>query len=76
MIDIVALAARRHSEAHPGYHLIAAVEAAIPFSLLSLDAVVQERKALPLVDEFVLRLCVRELDTISEIAGVLGDPLE
>lgn len=72
MIDPVALAARRHSEAHPGYHLIAAIEAAIPFALLDLDAVVQERKDLPLVDEFVLRLCNQEMDAIAEIAGVLG----
>ena len=72
MIDTVALAARRHSEVHPGYQLIAAVEAAIPFSLLGLEAVVQERKELPLVDEFVLRLCNQDVDTIAEIAGVLG----
>lgn len=72
MIDATTLAARRHSELHPGFHLVAAVDAAIPVSWLTLDVLALERKPLPVVDEFVLRLCGQGVDTVADIAAVLG----
>ncbi|WP_158634401.1 hypothetical protein [Amycolatopsis sp. WAC 01375] len=72
MTDATTIAARRYSELHPGYHLVTAQPAAIPFSWLTLEVLAQQRKPLPVVDEFVLRLCRQGVDTINEVAGVLG----
>lgn len=72
MTDPTVAAARRYSELHSGFQLVAMVEAAIPVSWLTLDVVALERKPLPVVEEFVLRLCQQSVDTIPEIAAVLG----
>ncbi|MGW4368009.1 hypothetical protein ACWEKT_20430 [Nocardia takedensis] len=72
MTDPTVNAARRYSELHSGYHLVAAIEAAIPISWLTLDLVALERRPMPVVDEFVLRLCEQGVDTIPGIAAVLG----
>lgn len=72
MTDPTVAAARRYSELHSGFQLVAAVEAAIPISWLTLDVVALERKPLPVVDEFVLRLCQQSVNTIPDIAAVLG----
>jgi hypothetical protein len=72
MTDATVGAARRYSELHSGFQLVAAVEAAIPISWLTLDLVALERKPLPVVDEFVLRLCQQGVNTIPDIAAVLG----
>jgi hypothetical protein len=72
MTDPTTTAARRYSELHSGFHLVAAIEAAIPVSWLTLDLVALERKPLPVVEEFVLRLCQQGVDTIPDIAAVLG----
>ena len=72
MTDTTTIAARRYSELHSGFQLVTAVEAAIPVSWLTLDLVALERKPLPVVDEFVLRLCQHGVDTIPDIAAVLG----
>ncbi|NRQ39786.1 hypothetical protein HII36_49345 [Nonomuraea sp. NN258] len=72
MADTTIIAARRYSDQHPGYRLAYAGEAAVPVSLLTLDVVAQQRKKLPLVDEFVLRLAVHGIHKISNMAAVLG----
>jgi hypothetical protein len=72
MIDSTSIAARRFSELHPGYHLVTAQEAAIPYSWLTLDIVAHERKPLPVVDEFAMRLSRQGVDTIPDVAAVLG----
>lgn len=72
MTDPTVTAARRYSELHSGFQLVAAAEAAIPVSWLTLDLVALERKPLPVVEEFVLRLCQQGVDTIPDIAAVLG----
>ncbi|MFK0244507.1 hypothetical protein ACIQUM_07400 [Amycolatopsis azurea] len=72
MTDATIIAARRYSELHPGYQLVTAQPAAIPFSWLTLEVLAQQRKPLPVVDEFVLRLCRQGVDTIDGVAGVLG----
>lgn len=72
MTDPTVTAARRYSELHSGFQLVTAVEAAIPISWLTLDVVALERKPLPVVEEFVLRLCQQGVNTIPDIAAVLG----
>ncbi|MDQ3576054.1 MAG: hypothetical protein M3443_00280 [Actinomycetota bacterium] len=72
MTDYTVTAARRYSELHSGFRLVTAVEAAIPVSWLTLDLVALERKPLPVVEEFTLRLCQQGMDTIPGIAAVLG----
>lgn len=75
MADATVIAARRYSDQHPGYRLAYAGEAAVPVSLLTLDVLAQERKRLPLVDEFVLRLASHSIHKIGNMAAVLGiDP--
>lgn len=72
MADATVMAARRYSDQHPGYRLAYAGEAAVPVSLLTLDVLVQQRKKLPLVDEFVLRLADHGIYKIASMAAVLG----
>jgi hypothetical protein len=72
MADATVVAARRYSDHNPGYRLAYAGEAAVPVSLLTLDVLVQQRKKLPLVDEFVLRLADHGIDKIADMAAVLG----
>jgi hypothetical protein len=72
MADTTVIAARRYSDQHPGYRLAYAGEAAVPVSLLTLDVLVQERKRLPLVDEFVLRLADHNIHKIDNMAAILG----
>ncbi|RNH98228.1 hypothetical protein EEZ25_27070 [Micromonospora aurantiaca] len=72
MADTTVIAARRYSDQHPGYRLAYAGEAAVPVSLLTLDVLAQERKRLPLVDEFVLRLADHGIHKIDNMAAVLG----
>jgi hypothetical protein len=72
MADSTVIAARRYSEQHPGYRLAYAGEVAVPVSLLTLDVLVQKRKPLPLVDEFVLRLADYGIHKVDNMAAVLG----
>jgi hypothetical protein len=72
MADATVIAARRYSDQHPGYRLAYAGEAAIPVSLLTLDVLVQQRKRLPVVDEFVLRLAEHGIHKIDNMAAFLG----
>lgn len=72
MADATVIAARRYSDQHPGYRLAYAGEAAVPVSLLTLDVLAQQRKKLPLVDEFVLRLADYGIHKINNMAAVLG----
>ncbi|MFF1873008.1 hypothetical protein [Kitasatospora herbaricolor] len=72
MTDSTSIAARRFSDLHPGFELVHAEEAAVPVSLLALELLAQERRPLPVVDEFVLRLTNRGVNQVAAIAGVLG----
>jgi len=63
---------RRHAFERPGYALVSYGEVAIPFSLLTLDAIVQTRKPLPAIDEFVLGAVGGGLGELDEIGAFLG----
>lgn len=63
---------RRFGDRRPGLQLISVVDAAVPVTILRVDVLAQERKPLPLLDEFVLRFVHDEVRDIDEIAGLLG----
>ncbi|MFJ8641920.1 phospholipase D-like domain-containing protein [Streptomyces sp. NPDC093610] len=65
------LAVRFHN-AHPGLELVAVVDAGLPVALVTADVLAQERKRLPLLDEFVLRLVNNKVTREEAIAGFLG----
>jgi hypothetical protein len=48
------------------------VDAAVPVTILRVDVLAQERKPLPLLDEFILRFVHAEVRDVDEIAALLG----
>lgn len=67
------LAVRFHN-ARPGLELVTIVDAALPVALITAEVLAQDSKGLPLMDEFVLRLVDRNVNTGRGIAGMLGLP--
>ena len=63
---------RRFGAARPGLQLIAVEGAAIPVSVLRLDLLAQERKELPITEEFTLRFIAAGVDEPDDIAAYLG----
>ncbi|TDD24093.1 hypothetical protein E1287_38425 [Actinomadura sp. KC06] len=55
-----------------GLSLIAIDDAAIPVTVVTCDVLAQERKPLPLLDEYLLRLVAAGVDEVEEIARTLG----
>ncbi|GAA2215689.1 hypothetical protein GCM10009850_111570 [Nonomuraea monospora] len=64
--------ADRYPTDDAGRNLIAIMDAALPIAGLSVTALVQERKRIPLLDEFVLRLAKADVTSVSDMSGVLG----
>ncbi len=63
---------RRFGDHRPGLQLISVVDAAVPVTILRVDVLAQERKPLPLLDEFILRFVHAEVRDVDEIAALLG----
>lgn len=63
---------RRFGDHRPGLQLISVVDAALPVTMLRVDVLAQERKPLPLLEEFVLRFVHAGVHEIDEIAALLG----
>jgi hypothetical protein len=63
---------RRFGDYRPGLQLVSVVDAAVPVTMLRVDVLAQERKPLPLRDEFILRFLHAGAREIDEIAGLLG----
>lgn len=63
---------RRFGSARPGLELIAVEDAAIPVTVLRADALAQEKKELPVTEEFILRFVAAGVDTPADIAAYLG----
>jgi hypothetical protein len=63
---------RRFGTARPGLQLIALENAAIPVTVIRADALAQERKELPITEEFTLRFVNAGADTPADIAAYLG----
>jgi hypothetical protein len=63
---------RRFGNRRPGLDLLGLVEVAVPVTVLRVDVLAQERKQLPLLDEFVLSFVREGVQTIDELAALLG----
>ncbi|MEV6527472.1 hypothetical protein AB0M43_36660 [Longispora sp. NPDC051575] len=72
MADATVIAARRYADAYPGFRLAFPVEVAVPMSRLTLELLVQERRPLPVVEEYALRLTHAGVTKIGDIARYLG----
>ncbi|WP_432164597.1 phospholipase D-like domain-containing protein [Streptomyces sp. bgisy031] len=68
------LLAIRFHNARPGLELVAVVDAALPVALVTAEVLAQDRKNIPLLDEFVLRLVDHRVNSVASIAGMLGVP--
>ncbi|MFH9687217.1 phospholipase D-like domain-containing protein [Streptomyces sp. NPDC017413] len=68
------LLAARFQNARPGLELTAIADAALPVARIGADVLAQDRKQIPLLDEFVLRLVGTNLRTEEAIGGFLGLP--
>lgn len=64
--------AEQYAAAKPGFRLLRCEDAALPMYWLTLDALVQERKRLPALEEYVLRAIAAGMDTVPSIGGMLG----
>jgi len=63
---------RRFGDHRPGLQFVSVVDAAVPVTMLRVDVLAQERKPLPLLDEFILRFVHAGVREIDEIAALLG----
>ena len=68
------LLAVRFQNARPGMDLVAVIDAGLPVAIVTADVLAQDRKRLPLLDEFVLRLVNGKVTSEVAITGVLGLP--
>lgn len=66
------LVRRRFGNQRPGLDLLGLVDAALPVSVLRVDVLAQERKALPLLDEFLLQFVHEGVQEIDELTALLG----
>lgn len=72
MTDQFSIFQRRFGDARPGLRLIAAEDAAIPVTVLRADVLAQEKKELPITEEFTLRFVSLGVTQTDEIAAYLG----
>lgn len=63
---------RRFGNERPGLQLVGVEDAAIPVSDLRADVLAQERKELPITEEFTMLFVERGVDTAEDIAAYLG----
>lgn len=63
---------RRFGAARPGLQLIAVEDAAVPVTMVRVDLLAQERKELPITEEFALRFINAGVDEPVAIASYLG----
>ena len=72
MFDSDAALAKRYGASRPGLQLIAVADAALPVTQLKVDVLAQERKPLPLLDEFTIRLAAMGVNDPEQMARILG----
>lgn len=72
MADSNQMLQRRFGDARPGMQLLAIEDAAVPVTVVQTDVLAQERKELPIMEEFVLRLVGAGISDASEVAKILG----
>lgn len=64
--------ARKYAGSRPGFELVHYEEVGIPYYRLVLDSLVQLRKPIGPIDEFVLRAVAGGVETLDDVAGLLG----
>jgi DNA-binding MarR family transcriptional regulator len=64
--------AQKHALDFPGYKLADFYEAAFPSYAIQLQVLMQVKRPLPVLEEFILKTADSGMTKISEIAGVLG----
>lgn len=72
MVDVGSGVDLRYGNLRPGLTLLAIEDAAIPATLVYADVLAQERKGLPLLNEFILRFCGTGMSSVSAIAEICG----
>lgn len=72
MVDLDSSLSARFAGTRPDLTLVAIEAAALPVTMLQVDVLAQERKSLPLLNEFVLRFCAVGLGSAQEIAAICG----
>ena len=68
------LLALRFQSTRPGLELVTIIDAGLPVAMVTADVLAQDRKPLPLLEEFVLRLVGADVTTEEGITGFLGLP--
>jgi hypothetical protein len=63
---------RRFGAIRPGLELISVEAVAVPVTRVRVDVLAQQRKRLPLLEEFVLRFADAGLRSLDEISGMCG----
>lgn len=63
---------RRFGNLRPGLQLVAVEEVALPVTVVLAEVLAQEKKKLPIAEEFVLRFVGAGVDTPAKIAAYLG----
>jgi hypothetical protein len=64
--------ARRHADAGAGHELVSYREVALPLFRVDCTILVLEQKAVPPIQEYVLRAVAEGLSDVPSIAGILG----
>lgn len=64
--------AQKHAFDFPGYKLADFYEAAIPSYAIQLQVLMQVKRPLPVLEEFILKTADAGMSKISDIAGILG----
>lgn len=72
MLSPDAILQRRFEHKRPGLQLFAIEDAALPVTIVGMDVLTQERKPLPLLHEFVLRLINAGISDTADLTGYLG----
>jgi hypothetical protein len=72
VIDDLELMRRRFGDERPGLQLMDIEAAAIPVTIVQADVLAQERKPLPILEEFVVRFVAAGVGSTDEIGRLLG----
>lgn len=63
---------RRFGDERPGMQLLAVEEAAVPVTIVQADVLAQERKPLPIIEEFLVRMVASGVQEGTDVAELLG----
>lgn len=64
--------AQKHANDFPGYRLVDFYDAAFPVYAIQLQVLMQVKRPLPVLEEFILKSVDAGMTTVKNIAGVLG----